>query len=112
MFILGLFKTVEGKILCLKFNMNAGHYSKERLHPENVSFGHKYLALDNRATENVVWVNVFIGKCPSAGQTSSGKCLSGPKCLSRQMYLILGKCHYGQMSAGQMSLLANIYLGK
>jgi hypothetical protein len=61
-----------------------------KMHPENViSFGHKHLALGSRAAENVVWANVFLGKCLS-GQSSFwanvplGKCLLG-KCLSGQM---------------------------
>jgi hypothetical protein len=44
-----IFKAIEGKLLCLKFNLEAGLNLTGRLHPEkDIILGHKHLASDKR----------------------------------------------------------------
>jgi hypothetical protein len=73
---------------------------------------------------NVIWVMVFLGKCPfgktSSGQMSFWAIVFLGKCPSRQMSseqmyfganVLLGKCSSGQMSSGQISFWAIVFLG-
>jgi hypothetical protein len=107
-------KQLRDKLLCLKFNLEAGHNSTGRLHGENcISLGHKHLALGNRVAEKEeqmsswqmpFWAIVFLGKCRS-GQMSSGQVSFWANVVFANVFL--GKCLFGQRT-----FWAKVFLGK